>query len=405
MSSLDEAFIRAFSKKSGTERPAASAPAPPSDPAAVAQFEPESILVVPSVVDAPEVAGRLNSLTIDVARRDARDDRLFAVDGPVGRRVPAPHAQGFKPDSNDVEKPALSGRLRPLSRRSEGGSATEGVSRRIDPPSPVLPGPTGVSIGGGRPSSPRAATVANQAAAVSGMAVSHAAVSEAEPIEVTRTESGLRVERFTLPPVCQWLTRSAEPMFQQFAREMVAGMRRGRRVYLVTSCKRGEGRTTLTIALGSMLARQGGKVLLIDADSIRPQLATSLGFEPAGQSASEGEFAGSPDASVVRSSAQPGLAMLPLGEASSSGGEATDWKSSMRAMRERYDLLIVDGPPLTDPRLSRCQPGELAGVIDAALLVRHVEDTSSVELRTAQQHLERAGIAYGGVAENFVLFE
>ncbi|MDI3307639.1 MAG: polysaccharide biosynthesis tyrosine autokinase [Acetobacteraceae bacterium] len=125
---------------------------------------------------------------------------------------------------------------------------------------------------------------------------------------------------------------------------------------LITSPTRGDGKTTVAAALARVCAADGARVLLVEADLRRPGLAKALGEAPAG--GMEALLAdGMPFEDVVQVDPQSGMHCL-----FASGSAANPQRllhsqrlaDLMRAARRRYDLIIVDSPPVlsvSDPVL------------------------------------------------------
>ncbi len=68
----------------------------------------------------------------------------------------------------------------------------------------------------------------------------------------------------------------------QLGRSALGNSREETRRVLVTSTKRGEGRTTVALALARWAAMTGQRTLLVDADMIQPNVATALHIAPTG---------------------------------------------------------------------------------------------------------------------------
>jgi len=155
--------------------------------------------------------------------------------------------------------------------------------------------------------------------------------------------------------VLQALAREAEPA--------------GRRVFLVTSALLGEGKSTLCALLGLVAARMSRRrVLLIDADVRRPSLAGLLGL-PSRPGLYEAMYGGVPISELIRSTALPTLFALPSG---SLPGEIArepmveeTFRNTIEKLRESYDLIIVDGPPI----LAVADSLVMASAVDGVLLV------------------------------------
>src|SRR5262249_27865631 len=141
-------------------------------------------------------------------------------------------------------------------------------------------------------------------------------------------------------------------------------------VLLVTSSNASEGKSTVSVNLAIVLAQQGARVLLVDADLRRPVLHERMGVHAvAGLSETlSSEYV---DPAPVTIESTPNLHVL-------SGGPVPPFPAEllgsprMRALltqwRSEYDFIVMDGPPalpVTDAIV-------LEQLCDAVLLVaRH----------------------------------
>ncbi|SIS49055.1 GumC family protein [Phaeovulum vinaykumarii] len=153
------------------------------------------------------------------------------------------------------------------------------------------------------------------------------------------------------------------------------------KVILYTSALMGEGKTTNSVAMTHNLARLGKKVLLIEGDIRRCVLSQYLATQAPGTLvkvlAREMDF----DAAVARDP-QLGADVL-VGEqpdinpADFFASEA--FAGFVAAMRERYDFVIIDAPPVLMAPDARI----IARVADAVLLVVRWEKTTRHQLDEA----------------------
>ncbi len=153
---------------------------------------------------------------------------------------------------------------------------------------------------------------------------------------------------------------------------------------LITSPRRGDGRTLAAANLAAAFAQTGRKTLLVDADLKQPELHQTFEVPLVGGLAGVlGEKITWQTA--VLPTRLPNLDLLPAGQAS---GATTELLSSqhlpafLQSAQQHYDILIIDAPPLLD-----ClDPLVIANHVDSILPVLRVSQRSRSE---AQQVFER----------------
>jgi len=119
-------------------------------------------------------------------------------------------------------------------------------------------------------------------------------------------------------------------------------------VVLVTSAAPAEGKSSVAVGLAEAAARTGRRACLVEADLRRPVLAERLGLDGPGLA---GVLGGVELESSLRSVATGGVevAVLPAGSLPRRPGELLGSErlaGLLDDLRERYDLVVVDSPPL-----------------------------------------------------------
>ncbi|WP_231443360.1 polysaccharide biosynthesis tyrosine autokinase [Brevibacterium zhoupengii] len=119
-------------------------------------------------------------------------------------------------------------------------------------------------------------------------------------------------------------------------------------VLLMTSAQAGEGKTTLSLDLAIASARAGQSVVLVDADLRRPSVASRLGLENAAGLTTA--LVGGLDLSeLLQTWGDDGLSVLTAGEIPPNPAELLETRAMAELVSElagRFDLVILDGPPL-----------------------------------------------------------
>jgi len=121
------------------------------------------------------------------------------------------------------------------------------------------------------------------------------------------------------------------------------------RVIAVSSAVAGEGKTMTAIQLAANMASTGRKkVLLVDMDLRKSSIAKQLGMDP--HSGLSEFLSGSlPKEKILRETAVPGLSVIVGGKTISSPTDmlaGEKFRSLLRELRERFDLVILDTPPI-----------------------------------------------------------
>jgi receptor protein-tyrosine kinase len=189
------------------------------------------------------------------------------------------------------------------------------------------------------------------------------------------------------------------------------------RMVLVTSAIAEEGKTTVAAALAGAEALAGRRTLLVECDLRRPTFARRLGFkaEPglaeyvAGTAPRDAAIrtvavTPAPDAEGFRlrkrrrgpESGTAPLAVLPAGAPAAQPAEllgSRGLREALTALRDDYDVVILDAPPL----LPVVDALELVPVVDAVIVCVRAGTTTRDQARGARAALDHAAPRPTGV--------
>lgn len=158
------------------------------------------------------------------------------------------------------------------------------------------------------------------------------------------------------------------------------------RVLAVTSAVTGEGKTLTAVNLAVSMAATGRKkVALVDLDLRKASIARMLGM-PKGPGLSEYLYGAVPLEEIVRGSSLPGLSIIPGGMTVSHPTDTLagdKFRSFLRELRTRYDLVILDTPPVVPVP----DAVTVAEQVDAFILLFRLQHTPHYLFRQALEEL------------------
>jgi capsular exopolysaccharide synthesis family protein len=137
------------------------------------------------------------------------------------------------------------------------------------------------------------------------------------------------------------------------------------RVIGVSSALEGEGKTTVSTLLAASAAVVDFRVLLIDGDLIHPALAGKFGLDA--RPGLDELLRGRLDdlGAAIRPDVLRGLSVLPTAPARDAGDLVLRLHRTLEAVRQPYDLVVVDLPPVLSSDVARVA----ASVVDVMLVV------------------------------------
>ena len=166
----------------------------------------------------------------------------------------------------------------------------------------------------------------------------------------------------------------------------------------VTSSVPEEGKTTLAIALARVMASSGKKVILVDGDLRRSSIGRMLNLREKHKGLSDLVVAGEAELSeFLIHDEKGGVDFMSAGTAKYAN--ATDIFSSHRMkeivdmLKARYDLIIVDTPPVMAVADARI----IGRVMDKTIFVVRWDKTPRKVAKAAMEQLRRADVDVAGV--------
>jgi capsular exopolysaccharide synthesis family protein len=223
-----------------------------------------------------------------------------------------------------------------------------------------------------------------------------------------RIRSGRDVKRMLGLTCLGVVERSREPLIlrdphgaaaESYA--MAATMLRGYlaerdfKVVLVSGALPGEGKSTAAANLAAALSRKGGRVALLDCDFRRPRLHEFFGMEPTRDGLASYLVGAELDPELPDGATEhPALKVLtsgPLENVTPEFLESARMADLLKILRDRYDAVILDGPPLT----GASEALGLARMADTILWVVRAGRTDASRMAWARQLLDnvRADVA------------
>ncbi len=142
---------------------------------------------------------------------------------------------------------------------------------------------------------------------------------------------------------------------------------------LITSSVSGEGKTTTAINLALALAQADQRVVLIDADLRKPRLHAH--FKLANNQGLSTYLAGASEKDILRKGPLANLAIIPSGPIPPNPSELLNsgrMKALLEGLRERFDIVICDTPPVLPVADTRV----LSRLFDGTIIVTKAEKTT-----------------------------
>lgn len=170
-------------------------------------------------------------------------------------------------------------------------------------------------------------------------------------------------------------------------------------VLAVTSSVASEGKTTVSVNVALAYVEMGQRVILIDADLRRPNVASMLGLENAVGLASILVDSVRVEDAVIRTAS--GLDVLTAGELAPNPAQllaSHKMKELVEALRPHYDFIVIDTAPL----LSVADATIIAQYADSSVVVVNARKTTKAQLERCLGALRGVGANLAGFVLNNV---
>jgi protein-tyrosine kinase len=169
------------------------------------------------------------------------------------------------------------------------------------------------------------------------------------------------------------------------------------RSLVITSPRAGDGKTTTASNLAIVFAQEGKRVLLVDADLRKPSVHWL--FHLPNQFGLSNYLIGQMELEPLLTNVYPNLDILTSGTVPPNPSEllsSLSMKEFLRTIKEQYDLIILDTPPvlvITDATL-------IANQCDGTMLVVRAKKSEMKDVQKAKEQLGFAGATVLGAVIN-----
>lgn len=215
----------------------------------------------------------------------------------------------------------------------------------------------------------------------------------------------LEIDRAAFPEACGQLLGHASGDWDRLAEQLVEQMGQGHKCVATAGIARGDGSTTVLLALAQRVAARGLRPVVVDADPANPVLARTCGIsaQTGWNDLVDSEL---PLGEALITAVEDGVTLMPWrGESQSLAtlSEAVRTGSIFGTLREHFDLVLLDLMPLGNPA-NLADAAALARAIhlDAVYLIHNVRTTSRQRQAAVCADLRQTGLPLAAVIENFV---
>ncbi|MDD5530590.1 MAG: polysaccharide biosynthesis tyrosine autokinase [bacterium] len=172
------------------------------------------------------------------------------------------------------------------------------------------------------------------------------------------------------------------------------------RSVVISSCNAGEGKSTISSNIGIIYAKMDVKAIIIEADLRKPSLHKI--FKIHSKIGLSNYLVGEvEEKEIIQSTHEENLSIIPAGHIPPNPGELIDserMRTLVAGLKERYDIVIIDSPPLVS-----CADGFLLGTIaDGVIVVIELGKTQRAALSQMVSSFRSTGASFLGVIPNRV---
>ena len=165
---------------------------------------------------------------------------------------------------------------------------------------------------------------------------------------------------------------------------------------LVTSSTSGEGKTTIVSNLALVLAQNGSRVLILEADLRKPNIAKWLDVD---QRPGLTEYLGGDRSSIVKATAIENIYCVPAGGHHANPAEligSAAMEEYLNTLSKYFDFIIIDGPPV----LGLADSLVLSSKVDGVVMMVKGGDTEREAVRESVKRLRTVNAPLVGTILN-----
>jgi capsular exopolysaccharide synthesis family protein len=188
--------------------------------------------------------------------------------------------------------------------------------------------------------------------------------------------------------------------FRTVRTAMIIAAKQEHRIIQLASPDPGDGKTTTAANLAVVIAKAGKKCLLVDCDLRRSRIHKCFGLKNVdGVTSMILDGVDFPD--VTHEDVIPNLDVICSGPRVDDPAElfhTPRFAEFIESVRERYDFVLIDSPPL----LAVSDSSMISGFVDGVLMVLRISRHNRTTVRRAKESLELVGAKVEGVVVNAV---